>query len=120
MLAVRGKSACTPSLRWRRKRRVRRIVCRPRSIYRTDGTLLNYLEQVLRPGFHLRHLQLRHGTAREELTAGDGEPAGPRAGAFLAGAICRDTRAGVHLTVQFRDKDERQASSKVWRTTRPL
>jgi hypothetical protein len=41
--------------------RVDRVVC-PHFHNPAPQALLDYLEQILRPGLHVRHLQLRHGT----------------------------------------------------------
>jgi len=73
-----------------------------RFIYRTDKNsvdLLDDLEQVLRDRLRTRDLQFRHGDRLEKLATGDGEPAGPGTGAFLASAIGGDPGTRVHLAV---------------------
>src|SRR5690348_7431434 len=54
------------------------------------------------------HGQLRHGAGGEEFATGFGQQAGPGGGAADPRAVGGDAGVGVHLPVQFGDKDERQ------------
>jgi hypothetical protein len=65
-----------------------------------------------------RYRQLWHRTSSEQQSTGPGEPAGPARGACDSGAICCDSRIGIHLAIKPGNRQECQPAAHRSRAAR--